>query len=400
MSGPTRVLFITSDASMVAGVGRSLLDLAEHLDRTMLQPYVVNEWPGPGELTIASLLQELGISAISRKLGYWLPAPSQWGLRHLVDLLLTSRDRLWSILGLIEKLKIDVIYTNGLTCIDGALAARLSKRPHIWHMRESIRDNRDIRSYLPAALVEKLVDVLSDKVIVNSRYLAGIFAKAAAKGKVSVVHNGIDIDKYAAPGNSSRLRGLLACAPGTCVVASIGTITPRKGYEILVDAAERVLEQTNNVAFLIIGNELPGYSNTIRQMIRQKGLERYIHMLGPQNDIAELLPEIDLLVHPAHQETFGRVIVEAMAASKPVVATRSGGPEEIVEDGQTGFLVPVGDSRAMGRAIARLIGDRALARTLGLQGRRRAEALFSAPAYAQKIQDLICNLARQYKVKS
>jgi glycosyltransferase involved in cell wall biosynthesis len=103
--------------------------------------------------------------------------------------------------------------------------------------------------------------------------------------------------------------------------------------------------------------------------------------------VRSVLASCDLLVHPSHSEGFGAVLLEAMAAEKPVVATRCGGPEEIVHDGRTGYLVPVGDPPALAAAIRAVLSNPAAAAEMGRQGEIRL-ADFSLAAAARGTQDL------------
>lgn len=106
-------------------------------------------------------------------------------------------------------------------------------------------------------------------------------------------------------------------------------------------------------------------------------------------DIAPVYGSLDVLVCASLKETFGRTIVEAMLAEKPVVSTRCGGPEEIVIDGVTGFLVPVKAPQELARAVLRILGDRDLAQQMGQAGKNRALSGYSMQSYARQIQDII-----------
>ena len=106
-----------------------------------------------------------------------------------------------------------------------------------------------------------------------------------------------------------------------------------------------------------------------------------------------------MLVVASDQEPFGRTVVEAMATGLPVVATRCGGPEEIIVDRETGLLVPLDDPRAMADAVEAVVRDPDLARKMGQAGRRRAEASFSLKAYANAAQDVLRQVASQAMVK-
>jgi glycosyltransferase involved in cell wall biosynthesis len=120
------------------------------------------------------------------------------------------------------------------------------------------------------------------------------------------------------------------------------------------------------------------------------GLANQLHMLGYRNDVDRILGEIDLLIHPAHQEPFGRVLLEASACGVPIVATNVGGTSEIIVDGETGILIPPGDPTALANAAIELLTNRNRSRQLGENARRRAEECFS-------IENAATNLAAVWK---
>jgi len=129
------------------------------------------------------------------------------------------------------------------------------------------------------------------------------------------------------------------------------------------------------------------YGAMVRARIAALGLASRFRLPGFEKDVRSLLTHAELLVHPARAEGFGLAILEAMAAGKPVVATRSGGPEEIVEDGVSGLLVPAADPPALGAALGRVLGDAALASALARGARRRARR-FTLAASARKTEEV------------
>lgn len=391
-----RVLFVTTDSSAVAGVGRSLLDLLQHVDRDRLAPIVVC----PGTLgrrpSVVPEIERLSIPVHVRALGKWLPSSRNWGASHLVALLSTLRSRIWALTHLIEREHIDVVYTNGLTCMDAALAARQTRRPHVWHVRESPRDRSNLRSYLPPRLVAKTVRALSDAVVVNSGYLARDFGGVGAGHLVHVVHNGIDTDGFASSASDERAKALrreVGVPPDGLLVVAVGTVAPHKGYDMLARAARCVLDGAPDVRFAVAGALIDPHASQLRDQLAAQGVADRFALLGARTDIADLLAAADVFVHSARNEAFGRVLVEAMALGKPVVATRCGGPEEIVVDGKTGYLVAVDDWQTMAQKITTLLERRDLRQALGSAGRERARDDFSVAMHAERIQQVIASVA-------
>ncbi len=394
---PLKVLFLTSDSSTVAGVGPCLADLLENIQHNILEPVVVCPWEDKNSITILPRLHALGVPVVLRNLGNWMPPPCDWGLQHLGAFMRGLKSRVWTLAHLIDREGIDVVYTNGLPCIDGALAARHTGRPHVWHLHEAIRGNPDLKRYLPMLMVEQLVGRLSEAVIVNSNFLAAEFAGISRLVPLRVVHNGVNLAGYSAAASgmdaAREVRQELGIHADAPIVLAVGTVAPRKGYSTLIQAASIVLRHHPDVIFLIAGAELKEHHADLCDQIDQLGVSGRCRFLGPRQDIPRLLRAADIVVHSARQETFGRVIVEAMAASKPVVATCSGGPQEIMVHGETGFLVPVDSVRLMADRLSELLASDELRMLQGKAGNLRAMTHFSVMRYADEVSKVIHHAA-------
>jgi glycosyltransferase involved in cell wall biosynthesis len=160
----------------------------------------------------------------------------------------------------------------------------------------------------------------------------------------------------------------------------VGSLAARsKKHELFVDAVAAVAPGLDADFRIYGGAELPGdsYARSVRERILRRGLARRIAIRGFVADPARLMSEIDVLVHPADNESFGRVVVEAMAAGLPVVGVSGGGVGEIVVDGHTGLLVHPGDAAGLAAAITSLASDAALRASLGAAGRARAAEGYS-----------------------
>jgi glycosyltransferase involved in cell wall biosynthesis len=126
----------------------------------------------------------------------------------------------------------------------------------------------------------------------------------------------------------------------------------------------------------VIGGGQAEYATALRREAERLGLAARVHFLGDRADVRALLSRCEILVSASLHESFGRTLIEAMALGVPVVATKSGGPEEIIEDGKSGFLVATGDAGALAERMSRLLSDRALAAAMGKAGRERVERCF------------------------
>jgi glycosyltransferase involved in cell wall biosynthesis len=159
------------------------------------------------------------------------------------------------------------------------------------------------------------------------------------------------------------------------VVACVGGIQRRKGQLDLVEAAAPLARAIPDLVFVLAGAAGDAeYLAELEARVAALGLERHFRRIGFEANIRNLLSVSEALVHPSHSEGLGLAILEAMAAGLPVVATRCGGPEELVEDGVSGFLTPVGSPRDLAAALRRALADSGGARAMGRAAALRARA--------------------------
>ncbi|MCB0199100.1 MAG: glycosyltransferase, partial [Anaerolineae bacterium] len=130
------------------------------------------------------------------------------------------------------------------------------------------------------------------------------------------------------------------------------------------------------------------YAESLRRQAQKNGLAERLHFTGPRRDVPQILASLDILVHSAvRPEPFGRVIIEGMAARRPVVASASGGATEIITNGETGLLTPPGDAAALATALDRLLRDPAGRGQLAAAGRRLVENRYQIGTQVAAVQD-------------
>jgi glycosyltransferase involved in cell wall biosynthesis len=142
-----------------------------------------------------------------------------------------------------------------------------------------------------------------------------------------------------------------------------------KGHTYLIQAAKALKEKYPNVHYVWVG--AGEEENSLKEEVKNAGLQDVIHFLGARADVPELLPQFDLFVQPSVMEGFGLAALEAMMAGVPVVASAVGGLLEVIEDGQNGVLVPAKDPEALGKAIDRLLSDPIFMREIGAVGQEK-----------------------------
>jgi glycosyltransferase involved in cell wall biosynthesis len=180
------------------------------------------------------------------------------------------------------------------------------------------------------------------------------------------------------------LRARLGVPPSAPIAVSIGRHVPEKGYRHLVDGAARLERTKPDVHWILVGDgELRG---ELEAQAQRLGLVSHVHFTGWRDDVAEMLALADVFVLPSESEGFGRVLVEAMAMGRPVVATNVGGIPDIVLDGETGLLVEPANAAALADAVRALVDEPARAARLGAAGRVRAESTFSLGAHVDAVE--------------
>jgi glycosyltransferase involved in cell wall biosynthesis len=174
--------------------------------------------------------------------------------------------------------------------------------------------------------------------------------------------------------------------PRTRIIGAAGRLSPEKGFEILVAAAERVLRAHPSIGFILFGE---GPERTrLQQQINAAGLNHSFILSGFRADLDRFLPHFDLLALPSYTEGLPNVVLEAFAAGVPVVGTAVGGTMEVIEDGVSGHLVPPGDADAMAERIAALLAEAEKLPEMGRKGRWRVQEKFGFTTQARLYHEL------------
>jgi glycosyltransferase involved in cell wall biosynthesis len=201
-----------------------------------------------------------------------------------------------------------------------------------------------------------------------------------APGRVVTLHDAIDAEEYSpARGNRSRVRSGFGYTDENIVVGFVGRFSPGKGHEELLHAAAGVVRVRPLVRFLVVGEASAGeegYEREIRRLCTSLEIDGVVTFAGFRRDIPDVMASFDLLAFPSHAESFGVVLIEAMAVELAVVSTNCDGVLDIVVEGETGLYIHPRRPEELKAALLRLIDDPDLRRRFGLAGRRRVLELF------------------------
>ncbi|HUU68797.1 MAG TPA: glycosyltransferase [Planctomycetota bacterium] len=206
---------------------------------------------------------------------------------------------------------------------------------------------------------------------------------------VEVIYSGVDPDIHKEV-DGLRIRRELNLS-GFDVVGIASRLAPEKGHTYFLQAAALLKDKFPNCKFIVVGSPMyapPEYEVDLREAASSLGLDNQIIFTGFRADVLHVMAAMDVLVCAADEEALGRVVLEAMALGKPVVATRAGGIVETVVDGVTGFLVPPRDPASLASAISACLTDLDAARRMGLKGQERVRAFYSIHQNADRVQRL------------
>jgi glycosyltransferase involved in cell wall biosynthesis len=219
-----------------------------------------------------------------------------------------------------------------------------------------------------------------------------LVADGVEADRTVTVHEGIDVDHVlAAP--PVTVHDAFWLPHGAPIVGNVAALVPHKGQRHLIDAAHLVVRQIPDARFVILGEgELRGH---LEKQIHEHHLEKHVLLPGFRTDVLGCIKGFDLFVMSSVTEGLGTSLLDAMACSRPIVATRAGGIPEIVEDGVNGLLVPPRDHPALATAIVRALKDGDLRRRMGEAGFARVRERFTVERMVEKTVDVYRRIKSQ-----
>jgi glycosyltransferase involved in cell wall biosynthesis len=297
----------------------------------------------------------------------------------------------------LRRHRTDVLCCHGYKAnLLGRLAARRLSIPALAVSRGWTDESLRVRLY---EVLDRLHLRCMDHVVCVSHGQAAKVRRAGVAGdRLSVIHNAIRTERFAAP-RPDRRQALqeLFVEPPALLVGAAGRLSPEKGFDILIEAAGRLAGQHATVGFVLFGEGV--LRPNLTAQIHAAGLASRFLLAGYRSDLDELLPCLDVLVLPSHTEGLPNVVLEACAARVPVVATAVGGTPEVIDHGVNGLLVPAGDSMPLATALHDLLGSARRRRNLGEQGWHKVSRQFTFAAQAEKYVQLFDSLLRPTVVR-
>jgi glycosyltransferase involved in cell wall biosynthesis len=365
-SSRIKILFLGHSGS--PGGAEGCLDTTlRHLDRAQFEPHVIYAWDGP----MADLGRDLGCHVQILPLSWWLYAkPSLQSAKNL----LRSRRRVRQIADYIVRNNIDLVYTNTSVIFEGALAARRTGTPHVWHVHEVLSASLRMRKLGPLLRFhQRAIRRLSSLVLFPSSAARQAFEATTPLPRSLVVPNSLRLDRLRDAVSREQGRKVLGLPQQAWIAGFVGQFVDRKNPLMAIDAFAQFAAGRNAGLLLVGEGEL---EQAIQHRIAERGLADSVIVLPFQQDIAPVIAALDVLVLPSRREAFGLVIAEAGYFGKPVIACRSQGPDEILIDGESGILVDQGDVEALAAALQTLYESEPKRQRMGATARREVMRRF------------------------
>lgn len=407
---PRRILYVTQ--AIEGGVAVVVDQLARGLDRDRYEPIVLFDTHKQSH--IREKLSESDIKTIdltkltgehvsdkpklgrNKDIGVHLKAcfgerarQVYFSMKSAYKFMLQQAPRIRSFMNVIRENGIELVHThNELTHgKPEILAARLTGVRCISHNH----------GYPELTHFDKTFARFVDSFIYISRDLAEHhIAQGKPKAKGVIIHNGIDMKEFTRTYDTTLIRNELCSTSDEILVGILGRISWWKGHEYFLEAIAEVTKQISGLKGVIIGDLTEDsfghnrqYFKKLQLLVKSLNIEDKIFFAGFRSDVPRVITALDVVVHASSiPEPFGLVIIEGMAAGKPVVATGAGGVLDIIEDGVNGLLVPCKDSKAMAKAILQIISDKSRAKQMGLAARQCVTDKFTIQRQVTAVQEL------------
>ena len=284
----------------------------------------------------------------------------------------------------IKDHSIDLVYTNTSTILCGGIAAKRTGVPSLFHIHEIPTGNK-----LYEFLSGKIINWYSSKVLTVSNSVKQHWLKYIDDKKITRIYNGIILRE-----SDSIIK--LERDQDDFVITSVARIIPYKGHSYLIDIANKLIKKSSKFKFLIVGDTLSSYvsyEKSVKQKVKDLGLENQIKFLGFRNDISSILKQSDLFIHPAiAPDPLPTVLFESLHNDLPSVATNLGGAIEILDNGNNGLLIPYNDPKKAANLINEYCSNNKLQKKHLENSKKNFKINFSSESFNKNILKEVNNL--------
>lgn len=368
-----RVCFVSHTARR-NGAELALLELLQGLHKLGVECLVFVPNKGP----LLSDLDKLGIKW--RQLNYcwwWKPKGKALPLRilrTLQGLIAALRMAL-----LIQKWNCDLVYTNTIAVNTGALAAWIVRKPHIWHLHESVYRNPDLKFDVGNRCAAFLINRLSALIVVVSHSIANDYSRYIKLERMHVIYQSISLSC----GNDNKSYLYLKKNKFQCVI--VGSLQPAKGQDEAISAIAEVVRRGIDAHLVLVGDSEVCFRAALERQVNTQGLERRVHFVGYSKDPGRFIRMADVVLICSRWEAFSRVTIEAMLAGKAVISSGRGGTIELIRNDENGLLYEWGNHIQLANKIQFLYENPNERYRLGMTAHVWAQRRFTQERYANEV---------------
>ncbi len=364
-----------------------LLELVRNLDKRRFSPHVVlpQDLPYEGQLSRALETAQVPHTSIDMAVlrrRYASPHGVLMFTMRLIGGTLRLRREM-------QEAKFALVHSHTGTVWCGAIASKMLDVPHVFYIMEIVTS-----SWFTRRLVARFLAWRGDKVVAISHAVKEHLLRDAPSlaPHIEVIPPGINPDRFRPNEGGARVRQEWGVNEDEVLFGVVGRIHWWKGQEVFLQAATHVARQVPQARFAIVGDVVPGEEwrkDELKRLVHSLGIADKVIWPGYRKDTPHVMAALDVLVLPSTEpEPFGRVIVEAMATEKPVIASAHGGPVEIVLPHETGLLVPPRDPEALAKAMIDLARRPEQRLQMGRAGRRRVLERYTIERHVAAFEDL------------
>jgi len=393
------ILFIENSVGL-SGSTMSLCTLLNYLDSDRFEAHIVlsqfdqetyllGHTRRPGHLTVIaprrSFKQAAFVQRTLDRFGNRRPRLHRLLLQlaSLLDVVVVTLPYAWRLYRWAKGRKIKLIHQNNGFDLGSLILSRILRVPLVAYQRGDEWNSPAVR-WLARGVRHYIANSATTR--------ASLTSLRIPSGRISVIYPPLDLDAFRLERDSTVMRSTFGVSPSSRCFGVLGMLLPWKGHTVFLEAAKRVLETVPDTLAFVIGAAPPRgkpYEQELRALAQNLGIADRVIFTGFRPDVPEVLQLLDVVAHTSiAPEPFGRVIVEAMAMKRPVIATGPGGPTEIIDDGRTGFLVAPGDVEALADRLITLLTNPSLAEKIAEAGCSEVRKRFSAETHSRRVQQV------------
>lgn len=371
-----KTILVIHQSAELYGSDKTMLYFLSELDKTKYLPIIVLPFDGPLKIELEKNNIKVVIAPVL-KLYRKMFTP-----KNIFKFIKEYYKGVKILNALNKEYKFDLVYTHTLAALIGILFAKKRNIKHLWHVQEIIAKPKVFNF-----LFKKILSLdCNHKVVYDSIATMNFWIENNLKltEKSEAVWNGIETknSKSFTDAELNEVReNYFFATNNEIVIALVGRINSWKGQQLLLQSFETVIEKHKNIKLVYLGSAPPNqpiFETELRNKIKEYNLESNVILIPFQKEIEKFWNSIDIAVVPSTEpEPFGMVVIEAMLAKKPVIASNHGGPTEIVVENETGLLFEPNNHNSLSDALEKLIKDEQLRKLYGANGFKRVHNTFS-----------------------